>query len=72
MEKNNKIKSNKNTSSKSPNNRILDGNKGGHSIKLPSKREGSFQEKRKKDSDTCYDFTNDHVINPPKEATRKK
>ncbi|KAB4458079.1 hypothetical protein [Bacteroides thetaiotaomicron] len=65
-------KNNKKAPSKGHGHRISDGNEGSYSIKLPSKREGSFQEKRKKDSDRCYDFTNDNVINPPKENTRKK
>ena len=56
-------KNNKKAPSKGHGHRISDGNEGSYSIKLPSKREGSFQEKRKKD---------DNVINPPKENTRKK
>lgn len=50
-------KNNKKAPSKGHGHRISDGNEGSYSIKLPSKREGSFQEKRKKDSDRCYDFT---------------
>lgn len=69
---NNKKNSNKKTSPKNHNKRISDGNEVGYSIKLPSKSKGTFQEKRKKDFDRCYDFTNDNMINPPKEDTRKK
>ena len=42
-------KNNKKAPSKGHGHRISDGNEGSYSIKLPSKREGSFQEKRKKD-----------------------
>lgn len=41
-------KNNKKAPSKGHGHRISDGNEGSYSIKLPSKREGSFQEKRKK------------------------
>lgn len=69
---NNKKNSNKKTSPKNHNKRISDGNEVGYSIKLPSKSKGTFQEKRKKDFDRCYDFTSDHDINPPREARKKK
>lgn len=41
-------KNNKKAPSKGHGHRISDGNEGSYSIKLPSKREGSFQEKKKK------------------------
>lgn len=32
----------------------------------------AHKKKRIKDSDTCYDFTNDHDINPPRDERKKK
>lgn len=44
-----------------------------HGFQLPGQQiKGVGDQKRKKDSGICYDFTSDHDINPPQEARKKK